>query len=483
MRAMSYQRGIDRSQTDLLPACLEDYVRADAPVRFIEAFVEGLDLKTLGFQRSEPAALGRPPYDPADLLKLYLYGYLNRIRSSRRLEAETKRNLELMWLLKKLSPDFKTIADFRKDNRNCFKGVFKQFNLLCRMLELFGAELVAIDGSKFKALNNPKRHYTAEQLQGLVAKIEERIEEYLKELDTQDSEAEGVAQGPTRKGLEEKLSALRERKGKYDEWLADMGSSGAQELSLTDADSRGQKRVGVGYNVQVAVDAKHDLIVESEVVQAANDLGQLSAMAQAARQELQVESIKVVADAGYHEAVQLEACEQAGIETYLPAPGTTRGRSKTGQSVYPKDKFSYDAARDVYRCPAGQELPRGNQCIVKGKTKHYYYNWKACQGCALRSQCTTGSYRRIARVANEAVVERQAQRAALNPKLLAKRKTIVEHVFGTLRNWGHDCFLMRGLAAVRAEFSLSALTYNLRRVLHLVELPQFLKVVSYKIGA
>ena len=480
---MSYQRGIDRSQTDLLPACLEDYVREDAPVRFIEAFVEGLDLKTLGFQRSEPAALGRPPYDPADLLKLYLYGYLNRIRSSRRLEAETKRNLELMWLLKKLSPDFKTIADFRKDNRSCFKGVFKQFNLLCRKLELFGAELVAIDGSKFKALNNPKRHYTTKQLQELVAKIEERIEEYLKQLDTQDSEAEGVAERPTRKGLEEKLCALRERKGKYDEWLADMGSSGTQEISLTDADSRGQKRVGVGYNVQVAVDAKHDLIVEPEVVQAANDLGQLSAMAQAARQELQVESIKVVADAGYHEAVQLETCEKAGIETYLPAPGTTRGRSKSGQSVYPKDKFSYDPARDVYRCPAGHELPRGNQCIVKGKTKHYYYNWKACQGCALRSQCTTGSYRRIARVANESVVERQAQRSALKPKLLAKRKTIVEHVFGTLRNWGHDCFLMRGLAAVRAEFSLSALTYNLRRVLNLIELPQFLKVASHKIGA
>lgn len=483
MIAMSYQRGIDRSQTDLLPACLEDYVRADAPVRFIEAFVEGLDLKTLGFQRSEPAALGRPPYDPADLLKLYLYGYLNRIRSSRRLEAETKRNLELMWLLKKLSPDFKTIADFRKDNRSCFKGVFKQFNLLCRKLELFGAELVAIDGSKFKALNNPKRHYSAKQLQELVAKIEERIEEYLKQLDTQDSEAEGVTQGPTRKGLEEKLCALRERKGKYDEWLADMGSSGTQEISLTDADSRGQKRVGVGYNVQVAVDAKHDLIVESEVVQAANDLGQLSAMAQGARQELQVESIKVVADAGYHEAVQLESCEKAGIETYLPAPGTTRGRSKSGQSVYPKDKFSYDPARDVYRCPAGQELPRGNRCVVKGKTKDYYYNWKACQGCALRSQCTTGSYRRLARVANESVVERQAQRAALNPKLLAKRKTIVEHVFGTLRNWGHDCFLTRGLVAVRAEFSLSALTYNLRRVLHLIEFPQFLKVASHKIGA
>jgi transposase len=302
---------------------LEDYVRADAPVRFIEAFVEGLELKKLGFQRSEPAVLGRPPYDPADLLKLYLYGYLNRIRSSRRLEAETQRNLELMWLLKKLSPDFKTIADFRKDNRNCFKGVFKQFNLLCRKLELFGAELVAIDGSKFKAVNNPKRHYSAKQLQELVAKIDERIEEYLKQLDNQDSEAEGVAQGPTRKGLEEKLSALRERKGKYDEWLADMGSSGAQEISLTDADSRGQKRVGVGYNVQVAVDAKHDLIVEPEVVQAANDLGQLSVMAQAARQELQVESIKAVADAGYHEAVQLET-ERLAVE------------AKAGRAFIPK---------------------------------------------------------------------------------------------------------------------------------------------------
>jgi transposase len=473
MRAMSYQRGPDRSQVQLLPPCLDDYVGANSPVRFIEVFVEGLDLKQLGFQRAEPAETGRPAYDPADLLKLYLYGYLNRIRSSRRLEGESQRNLELMWLLRTIHPDFKTIADFRKDNRPCFKGVFKQFNLLCRKLDLFGAELVAIDGSKFKAVNNPSRRYTAEQLQELIKKIEERIEAYLQQLDQQDAEAEGVSANPTRQGLEQKLQQLRQRKGQYAHYIAEMKRTGEAEIFRTDAESRSQKRVGAGYNVQVAVDAKHDLIVESQVVQEANDLGQLSGMAQAARDSLGAKNLKIAADAGYHEAVQLERCEAENLETYVPVPGgnkgqTTSGQTKDGQAVYPKQAFAYDAHRDAYRCPAGQELPKAYQCLVKGKTKLYYYNMEACAYCALRQECTTGKYRRIARLANEAVVERQAQRVWAHPELVAQRKTIVEHVFGTLRNWGHDIFLTRGLNSVRAEFVLSALSYNLRRALQVV---------------
>jgi len=487
MTAMSYQRGPDRSQVQLLPPCLDDYVEANSPVRFIEVFIEGLDLKALGFQRAEPADTGRPAYHPADLLKLYIYGYLNRIRSSRRLEAESQRNLELIWLLRTIHPDFKTIADFRKDNRQCFKNVFKQFNLLCRKLDLFGAELVAIDGSKFKAVNNPSRRYTTEQLQELVKKVEERIEAYLEQLDRQDEEAEGVSANPTRQALEQKLKNLCEHKGDYGRWIAEMKQTGQKEIFATDPESRSQKCVGVGYNVQVAVDAKHDLIVEPQVVQAANDLGQLSSMAQSARDSLEVKTLKVVADSGYHEAVQLERCEAENLETYVPVPGgsagqTTSGRNKHGQAVYPKQAFAYDAQRDVYRCPAGQELTKAYECLVKGKTKLYYYNIQACAGCALRKECTTGKYRRIARLTNEAVVERQAQRVQAHPELVAQRKTIVEHVFGTLRNWGHDIFLTRGLSAVRAEFALSALSYNLRRALQMIGTAGLLAVLTEASG-
>jgi transposase len=479
---MSYQQGLDRSQVQFLPACVEDYVSANSPVRFIEAFVEGLDLKGLGFRRAEPADTGRPAYDPADLLKLYIYGYLNRIRSSRRLEAESRRNLELMWLLRTLHPDFKTIADFRKDNRACFKQVFRQFNLLCRKMELFGTELVAIDGSKFKAVNHPSRHYTAQQLRELVQKVEERIDAYLEQLDQQDAEAEGASATPTRQALEQKLQQLRERKGRYDQFLAEMQDKWQEEIFVTDGDSRSQKRVGVGYNVQLAVDAKHDLIVESQVVQDANDRGQLSPMARAAQEALGTKNLKVVADAGYHEAKQLEQCEAAGLETYVPAPGTTSGQAKDGSKIYPKEAFTYDASRDLYRCPAGKQLPRGCQCMAQGKSKVYYYNMAACADCALRKACTSGKYRRIARLANEAAVERQAQRVEAHPELVLQRKTIVEHVFGTLRHWGHDIFLTRGLKAVQAEFALSALSYNLRRVLQVVRTENLLAALSIKPG-
>ena len=339
---MSYRKGPDRSQSQLLPACLEDYVPAEAPVRFIDVFVDGLDLKELGFQRAEPSATGRPPYDPADLLKLYVYGYLNRIRSSRRLEAEAKRNLELLWLLRSIAPDFKTIADFRKDNRPCFKGVLKQFNLLCRKLELFGAELVAIDGSKFKAQNNPKRSLTAKELAELLAQVDARIEQYLVQLDQNDTEAEGAGANPTRQNLEQKLSTLRERKGQYEQWIKELSQGQQQSLGATDPESRPQQTGQLGYNVQVAVDAKHDLIVESQVVQDANDLQQLCPMAQAAQQALAVPSLKVVADAGYYSAGQVAACDSAGLETYVPANRHATGQSKGTQAVYPKETFQFD---------------------------------------------------------------------------------------------------------------------------------------------
>ena len=333
---MSYLRGPDRSQVQLLPPCFEDYIQPESPVRFLDAYVEKLDFSALGFKHAQPAETGRPPYHPADLLKLYIYGYLHRIRSSRRLQVEAARNLELIWLLRGITPDFKTIADFRKDNAAVFKPLLKDFNLLCRRLELFGAELVAIDGSKFKAVNDPRRHYTQEQLSELLEKIERRIAEYLNQLDQQDKEAEGVPAMPNRQELQDKIDQLKTREIDYKALLQQMDQTQQKELSLSDPDSRGQKKVGVGYNVQVAVDAKHHLIIEPEVVQDANDRAQLSSMAKAAKEDLGVEKLKVVADGGYHEAEQLEACEQAQIETYVSAPGSTSGQTSTGKKFIPK---------------------------------------------------------------------------------------------------------------------------------------------------
>jgi transposase len=475
---MNFIRGCDRSQVQLLPAAVDDYVSANAAVRFMDAFVEKLDLADLGFEHAQPAETGRPPYNPRDLLKLYLYGYLHRIRSSRRLEAEARRNLEVIWLLRGLAPDFKTIADFRKDNREAFKPLFKQFNLICRRLNLFGAELVAIDGSKFKGVNSVKHHYNLEQLEELEGKIEKRIEEYLSKLETSDEEAEGTRSAMDKEELEKKIKKLEERKGQYARWLEEMKQAGQTEISLIDGDARGMQKVGVGYNVQVAVDQKHHLIVEAQVVTSACDRGQLSGMAQAAKEELGVEKLSAVADAGYHEADQLENCEKAGIETYVPDTGKVSGLSRDGKTVFPKEQFIYEAEADQYRCPAGQVLARAHVATCRGKARVHYVNRPACRRCPLKEQCTSGAYREICRRTNEAVVDRQAVRLAAHPEIMAQRKQIVEHVFGTLRNWGHDDFLMRGLKKVRGEFALSALAYNFRRVLNLVSMTECLKALA-----
>src|SRR5262245_52225505 len=466
-----YIRGPSRAEVQLLPACFDDYVGPECAVRFIDAFVEELDFVALGFQHARPAKTGRPSYHPADLLKLYLYGYLNRIRSSRRLEAEAKRNLELIWLMRGLQPDFKTIADFRKDNRKVFKPLFKQFNLLCRKLELFGAELVAVDGSKFKASNNSRRHYTPKQLEQLIGRIESRIDEYLRELDSQDVQSEGVPAHPKAQELQDKVALLKGRKGNYDQLLGELRQNQQREASLSDTQARkmkGPQGYVIGYNVQVAVDAKRGLIVAQEVVQAKNDLQQLATMAVAAKEQLGVEKLQAVADMGYHSADELERCEQAGVETFVPAQRTKSGK------CFAKEKFRFESASDCYRCPAGQELTRQGQDRNHGKERFLYFNRDACQSCALRPQCTKRQWRVIARRNNEAVVERAGERASSRADIITRRKEIVEHVYGTLRNWGHDTFLLRGLEKVGAEFSLSGLVYNLRRVLSLVSLERFM---------
>ena len=471
---MHFIRGEDRQQEQLLPARIEEYVAAGAPVRVIDAFVDQLELGKLGFE-VEPKDMGRPRYDPRLLLKLYLYGYLQRIRSSRRLEAETRRNLEVIWLMSNLRPDHWTIAAFRRENRQRFKAVLREFNLVCRKLDLFGAELVAIDGAKFKAVNSSKRHYTSEQLAELVAQIDARIEEYVEQLDQADEATADVPDEPTAEALAAKLAQLQERRAHHEALRDTLNLSGQNEVSLTDPDSRSQKKVGIGYNVQIAVDAAHHLIVTETVEQAANDVGQLLPMAQAAQMEMGVRA--VVADAGYHERGQLAQCEQAGLTTYVPAPGTSTGRAADGQAVYPKEHFTFKPETNVYVCPAGQHLLLSGTGQKHGKLCSYYSNVAACAACPQRSRCTTAPYRKLSRLENEAVVERQAARVAAQPGIVARRKQIVEHVFGTMREWGHDKFLCRGLAMVRAEFSLSALAYNLRRALSVVGVRPLLRVL------
>ena len=472
---MSYIQGEDRRQEQLLPPRVEDYVAAGAPVRVIDAFIEQLDLAALGFL-PPPAATGRPAYHPAMLLKLYAYGYLQRIRSSRRLEAETTRNLEVIWRTGHQHPDHWTIAAFRREHRARFKAVLRECNLVCRKLELFGAELVAIDGAKFKAVNSPKRHYTAEQLAELIAHIDTRIDEYVTQLDQADEATANLPGQPTADELAAKLAQLQTRRAHHAALHTTLATTGQNEVSLTDPDSRGQKKVGVGYNVQLAVAAAHHLIAAETVEQAANDLGQLQPLAAAAHAALGVTT--VVADAGYHERGQLKACEQAGLTTYVPAPATMSGRTASGHTVSPKEKFTYDATQDAYRCPAGHRLPRSGAGDKHGKPCAYYYNLAACAACGQRAQGTTAPSRKLSRLENEDAVERQAARVAAHPGLVAWRKEIVEHVFGTMRLWGHDEFLCRGLPMVRAEFSLTALAYNLRRALNVCGVAGLLAALS-----
>src|SRR5690349_14733388 len=468
--------GQDRLQTLLLPESLDDYVGPENPVRFIDAFVGGLDLAAAGFGRVQPKKTGRPGYAPGDLLKLYIYGYLNRIRSSRRLEAETHRNIEVIWLLRHLKPDFKTIADFRRDNRNAFRPVFRQFVLLCRQLDLFGRELLAVDGPRIKAVNNKDRNFTRASLTEFRL-TDAKLDDYLQRLDTSDA-AEQAAGGSRVKNLAEKIAAIRQRRTRCQEMLAELDRTGEDQISLTDPDSRAMAahtHVAVGYNVQIAVDNKHKLIVEQQVTNQVLDMGLLTETAEPAKQILDVEQIAVVADRGYFKIEDIEACEKAGMEPYVPRP--QRGPSVRA-GLFRKDEFHYDADSDSYVCPAGQRLHPYSSSLLRGLKKINYVNKLACDDCKIRSRCTRGPFRTVSRLENEAVLDRMQERLAKRPGILDLRRETVEHPFGSVKQWmGQGAFLTRGLEKVRAEFSLTALAYNLRRVLNIVGLAELMAAV------
>ena len=474
---MAHLTGEDRSQLLLLPDAVDDYVGPDNPVRFIDAFVDGLDLEAAGFQRVHPKGTGRPGYDPGDLLKLYLYGYLNRIRSSRRLELETHRNLEVIWLLRRLQPDFKTIADFRRDNRKAFRQVFRSFVKLCRELDLYGRELLAVDGTRIKAVNSRERNFTRANLKHRLKKVDERLERYLKEMDEADAQDPG---GTTRSAadLSAKIESLRERRAMLETHRGTLQQSGESQLSLTDPDARAMEaatRVAVGYNAQIAVDTKHNLIAEQQVHNKVSDLGLLAETASAARDNLEAGQIDVVADRGYFKMEDIEACEAAGVTPYVAKPR----RSLAGfAGRFPKSAFRYDEATDTYVCPTGERLSPTFTSKVRNMPLTYYGNYQACRACTIRERCTTARSRAIVRFVNEAILDRMASRLARRPDVLRLRRESVEHPFGSIKQWmGQGAFLMRRLENVRGEFSLTALAYNMRRAINLVGVPTLVKAV------
>jgi transposase/IS5 family transposase len=475
---MAHLPGHDRSQLLLLPEVVDDYVAADNPVRFIEAFVDELDLAAAGFARVQPKVTGRPGYAPADLLKLYIYGYLNRTRSSRRLEAETHRNIEVIWLLRHLRPDFKTIADFRRINHKAFRPVFRQFVLLCRELDLFGKELLAVDGTRIKAVNNKDRNFTRASLTEFIRLADAKLDDYLKRLNHADAAETGTS-GSRVENLAEKIAAVRGRRDRCREMLAELDRTGESQISLTDPDSRAMAahtRVAVGYNVQIAVDTKHKLIVEQQVTNQVLDMGLLTETAEPAKEILGVETIAVVADKGYFKIEDIEACEKAGMEPYVPRP--QRGPSVRA-GLFRKDEFKYDPETDSFTCPAGQRLTPYSSSALRQLKKINYANRKACRDCPLRARCTGNQFRVVSRLENEAVLDRMAARLALRPGILGQRREVVEHPFGTIKQWMYQgAFLMRGLEKVRAEFSLTALAYNIRRVLNLVAFNKLMAAVK-----
>jgi transposase len=483
-----FKAGASREQASLLPPRVDDYVGADNPVRAIESYVGALDVAKLGFRHAERAmGVGQPPYDPADLLKLYLYGYLNQVRSSRRLEQEARRNLELIWLLKGLRPGYRTIGNFRKENWPALKAANRSFVLLLRELGLLGGELVAIDGAFFHGDASKASIATRKKLTEQIAALDRDIEAYAGALDANDAaEAESSSRGDDRSGdgadIAQKVTALMAKRAQARADLDRLEASGETQLSRTDADARLLTKSGqtvAGYNVQIAVDDQHKLIVASEVVNDGNDTGQLYAMAKAAKQALAAETLRAVADVGYFNGAELKRCEDDTIVAYVPQPersGKLRGR-------FGRADFSYDAGANVYRCPAGKSLSPSGKLKRNGERMEVRYVSRkaACDGCTLRAHCVTDKQptRTVYRWMHEDVIERHRERMQDAGALMRRRSGLAEHPFGTLKcRAGYRHFLVRGFDKVRGELGLMVLCYNFTRVLNIIGLDRFRAIVA-----
>lgn len=446
-----FVQGTDRRQQTLLPECLDDYVAEDNPVRVVDVFVDELDMRGLGFEGITPAATGRPAYHPGTLLKLYVYGYLNKVQSSRRLEREAQRNVELMWLTGRLASDHKTIADFRRENGPAIQAACAQFVVLCRQLGLFGAALVAIDGSKFKAVNTRDRNFTVTKLKKRMEQVAEHIAGYLQALDTADRQ-EGEAAEARSGRLVEKVELLRAQMAKLKAMEAQIEAAPDNQVSLTDPDARSMATSGrgsgiVGYNVQSAVEGEHHLIVAHDVVMTGHDRDQLARMAAKARDAMGVKTLDVLADRGYFSGEEILACEALDMTPFVPKP-LTSGAKADGR--FGKQDFVYLPDKDAYRCPAGALLPHHMTTVERGQNIHRYWDRASCTGCRLKPQCTPTLERRIRRWEHEAVIDALQTRMDLTPRAMRVRRSLAEHPFGTIKAWmGHTHFLTRRLPNVK----------------------------------
>ena len=468
-------QGEDRNQATLFPERLDDYIAEENSVRVIDVFIDDLDISGLGF-KTEPNDTGRPAYHPTTMLKLYVYGYLNRVHSSRRLEREAQRNVELMWLTARLAPDFKTIADFRKDNGDAIRLVCREFVMLCRKLNLFTEAFVAIDGSKFKAVNNRDQNFTRAKMKRRLAEVEASIDRYLTKLASADRQQ--PAEDKTQR-LEDKIRALKQEMARLKKLEARLLEAPDKQISLTDPDARSMNSRGsaiVGYNVQTAVETGNHLIVAHEVTNVGSDRRQLTKMAKQAKSAIaSKKKLRVVADRGYYRGEEFLACDKANIMTYVPKPDTSGNRAK-GQ--FGRDDFHYIAKDDEYECPAGERLIYRFTREESGKLMRRYWT-SACFRCAIKSQCTTGQYRRVSRWEQEAVVESVKARLDKHPDIMRTRRATVEHPFGTLKAWmGSTHFLTKTLDRVSTEMSLHVLAYNLKRVMRIKGIQPLIEAIQ-----
>ena len=473
-------QGIDRGQATMLPECLDDWIDESNAVRVVDAFIDALKLRDLGFATADPADTGRPGYHPAVLLKLYLYGYLNRVHSSRRLEREAGRNLEVMWLLGRLAPDFKTIADFRKDNGPAIKKVCAQFVELCREMGLLAKASVAIDGSKFKAVNNRDKNFTTAKVERRRKQLEESVARYLSQLDTADLQepSEIITLKKTR--LKEKLEILKAQMGALAAMEHRLQSSPDGQISLTDPDSRSMATSGrgsgvVGYNVQTATETEHHLIIAHEVTNVGNDTAHLANIAAQAKAVLGVETLDAVADRGYFDGKQILACDEAGIAVTLPKPDRSGAKS---EGRFGKQDFIYNPEENIYRCPAGEKLTYRYTNEENGQKLHRYWT-NACRTCPLKAKCTKGPERRITRWEHEHVVEAAQVRLDRNPNAMRTRRETAEHPYGTIKmRMGATHFLCKTLPKVATEMALCVLGYNMTRVMNIVGVNKLMEAIT-----
>jgi len=462
---MAHLTGQSRDQLSLFPTTLNEAVSADHPVRVIDGFVDSLDLAGMGFSRVVAEEMGRPPYAPGDLLKLYVYGYMNRVRSSRGLEREATRNVEVMWLIHGLTPAFKTIADFRKDHPQAIVEVCRNFIRFCRELSLVGGELIAIDGTKIEAVASHKQVVTPKSLEKTMAALDRKIAAHLAVMDQADrEEATESAAAIDQAAVARALQQLREKREKAQQHADRLAAQGLRQLVLSEPDAKLMRtaRHGhqVAYNAQTVVDAEHDLIVAFDLTNEGNDQRQLHPMAMQGKQALEVEQVIAVADAGYSNGEHGQRCEDNGITAIVPRGETV---NPEGRQYFSRDRFTYDPESDTWRCPAGETLA----CREVSQTEQKKKYWStACAGCALKAQCTKAAKRLIVRHFYEDAREAMHQRAVTNPAWMEHRRETVEHPYGTIK-WlmGYPRFLVRGLKKAKAELALAIMGYNLKRLI------------------